>query len=114
MKNTLLITSWLLLISFQVKSQTVQDSLLLEKADTSFESGKFKKAKKIYEEFALEFNSSTVLYKAALAHEKITGENYCLYFKAMMNKGFEMLPPVLFFYGCDPETFEQFPIGSVK
>ena len=112
MKNTILTVTALLLFSFHSKSQTAQDSLQLEKADAYFESGKFKKAEKIYKKFAVGFHSTTILYKAALTNEKITGENYCLYFKNMMSKGYIMVHEDLFFFGCDPKTFEKIPMGK--
>ena len=91
-------------------AQVEQDSSLITKAAQYENNGKFKKAMKLYEKLAVRYESSDLLHKAALNFEKMHEgeESYCTYFERAQNrKIYQLKEEEIFFYGCDPSTFEQ-------
>ena len=109
MKEKLLLICFLFFVSL-LHSQEIQDSAQIKKAEVQFEKGNFTKAFKIYEVEALKYNSISLLNQAALCNEKISGENHCKYLKRKREQGFDMKDEEIFFFQCDPKTFEKIPI----
>lgn len=94
----------------ELTAQVEQDSSLIAKAAHYENKGKFKKAMKLYEKLAVRYESSNLLHKAALNFEKMHEgeESYCAYFESAQDrKVFQLKEEEIFFYGCDPTTFEQ-------
>ena len=94
----------------QLTAQVEQDSSLINKAVQFENNGEFKKAMKLYEKLAVRYESSNLLHKAALNFEKMHEgeESYCTYFERVQNrKIYQLKEEEIFFYGCDPSTFER-------
>lgn len=94
----------------ELTAQVEQDSSLITKAAQYENKGKFKKAMKLYEKLAVRYGTSDLLHKAALNFEKMHDgkKSYCTYFERAQNrKIYQLKEEEIFFYGCDPSTFER-------
>jgi hypothetical protein len=94
----------------ELTAQVEQDSSLIAKAAHYESKGKFKKAMNLYQKLAVRYGSSNLLHKAALNFEKMHDgkRSYCAYFERAKNRiNYQLKEEEIFFYGCDPSTFER-------
>lgn len=98
------------IIGVGASAQEIPSKKRLQKAERCFKEKKYKVAKVIFEKEALKQKSPSLLHRAALCYQELSGRDYCEYFKLMVQKGMVLSPEELFFYSFDATTYKKIPI----
>ncbi len=106
-KLTALAVLLMLAVPLWAQKNDVEQPAILMKADSLYRAEQYVEAQAIYYDYAIKHHDVKAMHKAALSYEKQTGNSYCLFLKEVILNGFEIREEELFFFGCNPETFEK-------